>query len=515
MRFFHLCWTTLLLFGCSYIHPDEHFQSLEVLAGRILGLAVDTPWEFSSSKPARSLTVLYIVYGPLLYLVKNTGAILSPLQTWYLVKLQNVILTYLCTYFFVKTQIPLATDKVKAMNFIWTSYVTLVYQSHCFSNTVETWLVILAVVMLSALRHNEKRRPDRRNTFSEEKIMFLLGLLFSVGFFNRITFPCFVILPSYFLVRRIYKDIKNILYFVLGLSVLTLTLILIDSYLFGTLSFKKGHLIDITNLTVTPLNNVLYNSNFDNLASHGYHPYYTHLLVNFPLALGPGILMILYIRRLEEWMVVPFMSILGGVICLSCLPHQELRFIMPVVPFVCSFFSQIRDEPTKGHGSYIFRKSLLRGYYFFNVLLAIMMGIFHQGGILPATQVMSEIYKNDNISFIWWRTYSPPLWLLGKKAVSFQRLDNENFVYNNPTANASEIVDTMGRSKDKINQLLKYLGENNRKVFICLPKASFNLYFNDLKVKKIWEYRYHLDLDHIDWTNHQSLTPGLCIYELL
>lgn len=515
MRFFHLCWTTLLLFGSSYIHPDEHFQSLEVLAGRIFGLAVDIPWEFSSAKPARSLTVLYIVYGPLLYFVKITGVSLSQIQIWYLIKLQNVIVTYLCTYFFVKKQIPLTTDKMKAMNFIWTSYVTLVYQSHCFSNTIETWLVILAVVMLSSLQSIEQRGAHERNIFSEGKLMFLLGLLFSVGFFNRITFPCFIIIPSYFLVRRIYKDIKKALYFGLGLSILALTLILVDSYLFGTLTFEELQSIDITNFTVTPLNNILYNSNLDNLVSHGHHPFYTHLLVNLPLALGPGIVMVLYIRRLEEWMVVPLMSILGGITCLTCLPHQELRFLIPIIPFMCSFFSQIGKEPTKGHNGYIFQKFLLKGWYVFNVALAIMMGIFHQGGIVPATQVISELYADDNISFIWWRTYCPPLWLLGRKAISLQRLNNENFIYNHPTDNASEIVDTMGSSKDKIDQLLKDLVGSNRKIYLCLPKASFNLYFNDLKVKNIWEYRYHLDLDHIDWTNRESLTPGLCIYELL
>lgn len=40
-------------------------------------------------------------------------------------------------------------------------------------------------------------------------------------------------------------------------------------------------------LIVTPYNNFMYNLNMDNLAQHGVHARYTHLLVNLPLLFGP------------------------------------------------------------------------------------------------------------------------------------------------------------------------------------------------------------------------------------
>lgn len=509
MIFFHLCQATLLIFANSYIHPDEHFQSLEVLAGRIFDFSVDIPWEFSSTKPARSFAVLYIVYGPLLYLIRTAGISLSTIHVWYLVKFQNIILTYVITYFYVK-RIPPKINKEKSMHFIWTSYITLVYQSHCFSNTIETWLVLLAVVMLSDLQDIGSSRVF---TKAEGKHIFLLGVLFSIGVFNRVTFPCFVIIPSYFLLKRILNDIKNGFFFGLGLSVMSLILIFLDSYLFEN-SMQTWSVFDARSFTVTPLNNILYNSNFNNLTSHGYHPYYTHLLVNLPLMFGPGLIMLLYIRKLKEWMIVPFMSILGGFISLSCLPHQELRFLTPIVPLVCSFLSEINSKTIRANENSAFQKFLLMEWYFFNIVLVIIMGVFHQGGVIPATQEISKLYSNNNIAFVWWHTYYPPLWLFGRRNFSLRRFDDENYIYTSPN-DASEVIDVMGSSVGVMDRILKALMENKKKVYLCTPKASLNLYLKKLKAKEVWQYRYHLDLDHIDWTNHQSLTPGLCIYELL
>lgn len=40
-------------------------------------------------------------------------------------------------------------------------------------------------------------------------------------------------------------------------------------------------------IVITPINNLLYNLNLDNLAQHGIHPRYTHFAINLPLLYGP------------------------------------------------------------------------------------------------------------------------------------------------------------------------------------------------------------------------------------
>lgn len=81
-----------------------------------------------------------------------------------------------------------------------------------------------------------------------------------------------------------------------------------DSVYYGTLTFTirgenfkdVGHVLSTIfnpialasvrsegGIVLTPLNNLVYNLNVDNLAKHGIHPRYTHLLINLPLLFGP------------------------------------------------------------------------------------------------------------------------------------------------------------------------------------------------------------------------------------
>lgn len=59
----------------------------------------------------------------------------------------------------------------------------------------------------------------------------------------------------------------------------------------------QGHFV------LTPLNNLLYNMDVDNLKQHGLHPRYLHLLVNTPMLYGPlaiGALSAVYGKFLED-----------------------------------------------------------------------------------------------------------------------------------------------------------------------------------------------------------------------
>ncbi|WEW56464.1 alpha 1,2 mannosyltransferase [Emydomyces testavorans] len=64
----------------------------------------------------------------------------------------------------------------------------------------------------------------------------------------------------------------------------------------------------------------------------------------------------------------------------------------------------------------------------FNSIMGILLGVYHQGGVIP-TQIgipailsgsRSDLNKapvvNNTAHVFWWKTYSPPLWLLGDMA---------------------------------------------------------------------------------------------------
>ena len=56
--------------------------------------------------------------------------------------------------------------------------------------------------------------------------------------------------------------------------------------MYGKLDAISTDPLNFSNYIITPLNNLLYNSSYDNLAQHGIHPYYTHILINLPQILG-------------------------------------------------------------------------------------------------------------------------------------------------------------------------------------------------------------------------------------
>ncbi|KAI3404729.2 SMP3 [Candida oxycetoniae] len=374
----------------SYIHPDEHFQSVEVLTSKILGYETHIPWEFETFHAARSFGPLYVLYGPLLYLVKYLGLELTPIQIWYLLRLQMCILSWLVTDLCLYWMLPSKQERIKAIFFTSTSFVTLVFQNHLFSNSVETLVVLVAIYIIDDLRFIQESKSLLH--VDKSKSIFLLGAVLSFGVFTRVTFPAFLLFPSWYLITYLASHRLSLAYLTLGFVLPTLAFISLDTYLFES---------DV--YIVAPINNLLYNSRVENLSKHGIHPFYTHVLVNLPQLLGPGILFIMsktYMRTTQ------FLSVASG---------------------------------------------------------------------STSVETVSISQSLDNIT-----NY------------------NKNYT----------IIDAMGTDLQMVTNLLENVG---KPVYLITPLASFRS-FNASAFKPIWNYTYHIDLDHIEWPNLQS---GLGVYELL
>src|ERR1051326_8827216 len=83
---------------------------------------------------------------------------------------------------------------------------------------------------------------------------------------------------------------------------------------------------------ITPINNFKYNSSTANLANHGLHPFYQHIVVNLPQLLGPAFPLLLWNFRKTMCLA----SAVSGVVILSIAPHQEARFLLPAIPLMLS-----------------------------------------------------------------------------------------------------------------------------------------------------------------------------------
>ncbi|KAL8722349.1 MAG: hypothetical protein Q9225_001139 [Loekoesia sp. 1 TL-2023] len=235
-----------------------------------------------------------------------------------------------------------------------------------------------------------------------------------------------------------------------------------------------------TNPTITPLNFLLYNTSASNLSLHGLHPPYQHFIASLPLLLGPALLLLWYIRK----PTLPILSVLSATVLLSLIPHQEPRFLLPAVPLV---LASVRLPKSAA-----LRRYWLGSWFIFNVALGILMGVYHQGGVIPAQLWLGQQQQHD-LGFkevFWWRTYSPPIWLLGGKEIL--------------------TTDLMGMKTEKIIErvsgVIRGCGEKGDKsVGLVAPLSSVELdtWMEDaraqLSFEQLWLFKNHLNLDDLDF----------------
>jgi phosphatidylinositol glycan class Z len=240
---------------------------------------------------------------------------------------------------------------------------------------------------------------------------------------------------------------------------------------------------------ITPFYNLLYNVATSNLAQHGLHPIYQHAAVNLPQLLGPAYLLIFTKRFYTTTRLV---GAVFGTLILSIFPHQEARFLIPAVPLILSSVKLPKYATKLFFGTWVI----------FNVIFGFLMGTYHQGGVVPM-QLHIETMENVNHVF-WWKSYSPPLWLLDGKIDSM------------------ETTDLMGMQKESMMQEL--LGQVNCQkkdhsgIYLVAPnsatyldkfikpnaeveKGAKSLEYNELYLEERWRYSKHLNLDDLDFAD--------------
>ena len=252
--------------------------------------------------------------------------------------------------------------------------------------------------------------------------------------------------------------------------------------------------------TITPLNLLLYNASSSNLSTHGLHPWYQHILINFPQLLGPALFLLPH-TLLNSPTSLPTFSILSSLVILSLIPHQEARFLLPLAPLTLSI---LQIPHSTRHTRYF-----LAAWVLFNTLFATLMGTFHQGGVIPAQIWLGTRYQQQSPSpaqplsqIFWWKTYPPPIYLLGKT---------------NNTANVTT-TDLMGMPFAELQtRLLAALGPCSGgsgaggAVGLVAPYSSTELDAwardtNDrgtetqpVQIEELWRWQRHLNLDDMDF----------------
>ncbi|KAL8001279.1 putative GPI mannosyltransferase [Plasmopara halstedii] len=359
---------SVLFFGM--IHPDEFFQSQEVMARHILPhdsvlrRELFVPWEFQLPNVNRSILFPALVVGvPYKVLellgVKLTGWLLlvTPRVLLCLVSfLIDVILYRIVGRLNRHQKLDIQQKKqMQAILIFASSWTTLVFMCRPFSNTFETLVLALCFGVLYLIH------PSRRMGYGMLHVQtILLGSLLAIGIFTRFTFPVFFfplgvelvrqqdtllmitarkkdVMNSPSILRRLLTTISILIQGFIAFVSLAALFVVVDTLYFHPELFTGE--VDralfekvAENTVIAPYNNFLYNIQYENLKQHGVHPRLTHLIINMPILFGPVFLNYLVeVLRFPDCSFFEIFSVFFPLICLSLAPHQELRFLLPLV----------------------------------------------------------------------------------------------------------------------------------------------------------------------------------------
>ncbi|OAA74604.1 GPI mannosyltransferase 4 [Akanthomyces lecanii RCEF 1005] len=490
----------------SYLHPDENFQGPEVIAGEIFSYPVRRTWEFTNDNPIRSVFPLWPVYGLPMLLLRwlwigngNDGEI-RPIVVFWTLRVLMFLISFVLEDWALHELIPSPRHRRVAVLLVASSYVTWTYQTHTFSNSIETLVVAWSLVLIQRIVDAKVSWPLRdvtlvppqtasANTALQQQSTLLssfgLGIVAVFGIFNRITFPAFLLIPGLRLIPHFLKRPLSLAVLVSAALVTSLVAIALDTAFYSSGPVTWADLI--SRPVITPLNNLKYNSDTANLAQHGLHPWYQHSLANLPLLLGPAAVLF----ATKPHLSIRLYSAISGLAVLSIFQHQEARFLLPTVPLILSSV----QLPTN--------KALLRvwagAWIIFNLFLGVLMGIYHQGGIIPGQVFLAS--QPDATTAIWWKTYSPPIWLLNGKNEVLQTKDVMGIKGDDLLTQLTSLA-TCDTPADRRNQ--EYLKEKTGTYLMAPASATWldpylsNKGLQGLRFREVWRYRQHLNLDDLD-----------------
>jgi len=415
-------------FLTGYIHPDEFFQGGQELW---FGCPPSRTWEFQSENAVRSVVPPTIMtWLPLQLVAKIRGVDMEHLSGWYIWIIPRVACAIFSIIAVDGSIWVLSSDKdSKTVNkwkegvpipvlMVASAWPTMALLNRPFSNAMETWtLALLFRTVVFDARDEKRRQPTLTLTQC-----VTIGVLSSLGIFTRFTFIFFAFPIIVYLGFRMLYELRGFdRLFKAGVTCLGF---LCAS---GIMMELDREFYQSNDLVLTPWNLLSYNVSVENLKKHGIHPRWTHALVNMFMLYGPMTLLA-YLSTLSAlwWSdktkksegqdtssksktigVLSRCVILFGLGILSAAPHQEPRFLLPLlVPIsLLSDHHWIRGR----HGIW-----LIYLWVGFNAALLFVFGVLHQSGVVPSLLAFGSVpslLERSPTAVVFYHMYMPPTFL--------------------------------------------------------------------------------------------------------
>lgn len=128
----------------------------------------------------------------------------SPAAIYYTTRLVMFVLSFVLEDWAIHELVHSPRRRTEAVILVASSYVTWTFQTHTFSNSVETVLVLWCLVLMQRVATVSAPQTDEKGRLTSEAVLrrsyvtssLLLGFLLVFGLFNRITFPAFLLIPG-------------------------------------------------------------------------------------------------------------------------------------------------------------------------------------------------------------------------------------------------------------------------------------------------------------------------------
>ena len=465
----------------GYLHPDEYFQSLEIVTSELFDTPAYRTWEFevtNTTKPIRNIAIPYLVYGLPLILLKILSQIgLFSITTSNLIFFPRLVQTFLSLlgdYFIYKIARLLKLNENNCLILYSSSYITLIYLTHTFSNSIEA---ILFTILLYYTVNTIKCLENNQNT---DLNVSIIGLVTCIGVFNRPTFIIYCFIPICYLAYR-YKSLIKYAILLLNCSVITAVgLVIIDTFYYTST-------LELENLIVAPLNFFLYNINQENLALHGAHPVFQHVLVNCFLLYG-----LQYLKFYKNFKRDFLCSTLIFVLTVfSLVAHKEARFLLPLLVIICLVTSTDTSFSL---------------WYLFNFVLALIYGVYHQGALVESLDFVTNMFKHEANAAIsqhvfYYQTYMPPRYLvnvqLGKQA------SNQNQIFDMMSSvDYNQVENFLEQTYTNISTIEP---KRNMAFFIVTPAINDDLLCNSKRVKFHLFYQFYFNIQFENLNNYLNM----------
>ncbi|XP_063709701.1 GPI mannosyltransferase 4 [Culicoides brevitarsis] len=374
----------------GYIHPDEFFQTIEVMAADEFQIDAIRTWEYNRTFPIRSAAIPFIylrvplnIYNLLSRYLYYYFSLDMKCSYWLLVFPRMIMcaISFVNDYCLYRICLTYGLEYHTSLLALGSSYVMLVYGTRTFSNTIEMALCSLLLWMVSeCIIHSktviyqkeflDKKYETAKSVVERVKFFkmrsrlpahsfnkcFFIATICVLGVFNRPTFLVFGFPIVFQWLQRgmgtktvTFVDFNfRILFLILASLPALLYCIITDSFYFKylTISELEHRDVGINNFVVTPLNFLRYNLNPAKTAEHGEHPKWVHVLVNLPLLYNVlGITTVVsfcymiyrfgnqeyqFLPRAQSFVGLMICSIVTPVLALSFINHQEARFLIPI-----------------------------------------------------------------------------------------------------------------------------------------------------------------------------------------